>query len=78
MAKTRRWSDYAARCAQSVSRRELMNSDVIKACEMRAAVWAALRHSSRDPSYERKLRFSENSQGTERSPCHRQRIAASS
>jgi hypothetical protein len=59
MAKTRRWSDYAARCAQSVSAQGLMNSDVIEACEMRAAVWAALRHWARDPSYERKCRFVE-------------------
>jgi hypothetical protein len=59
MAKTRRWSSYAARCAQSVPRRELVNSDVIEACEMRAAVWAALRHWALDPSHERKRRFAE-------------------
>jgi hypothetical protein len=59
MAKTRRWSDYAARCAQSVPRGGLMNSDVVEACEMRAAVWAALRHWAHDPSFERKRRFAE-------------------
>ena len=59
MAKTRRWSEYAARCAQSVSPREVMDSDVIEACEMRAAVWSALRHWAHDPSYERKRRFAE-------------------
>jgi hypothetical protein len=59
MTKTRRWLDYAIIRAQSVSGQELMNSDIIRACEMRAVVWAALRQWVRDPSYDGKRRFAE-------------------
>lgn len=57
LAKTRAWLGYAAECAESQSERDLLRDQVIEACEMRAAVWAALRHWARDPSEDRKTRF---------------------
>jgi hypothetical protein len=57
MAKTKQWSDYAARCGHSIPPAGLLNGDVLKACENRAAVWAALRHWAMSPSEERRNDF---------------------
>jgi hypothetical protein len=57
MAKTRDWSDYAASCSQSMAQGDLLRREVITTCEMRAALWAALRHWARVPSAEQKNRF---------------------
>lgn len=57
MARTREWSDYAARCSESVSEKSVLSSEVRRACEMRAAVWAALRHWALAPSPEHRDAF---------------------
>ena len=57
LAKTRSWFDYAMRCAQLVPEENLLRTEVIEACEMRAAVWSALRHWARNPTNEQKDRF---------------------
>jgi hypothetical protein len=57
LTKTRNWFDYAMRCAQLVPEKNLLRSEVIEACEMRAAAWSALRHWARNPNNEQKDRF---------------------
>lgn len=57
MARTRQWSDYAARCSESVSEKGILSREVRQACEMRAAVWAALRHWALAPSGEHQDAF---------------------
>jgi hypothetical protein len=57
MARTREWSDYAASCSESVSEKSVLSHEVRQACEMRAAVWAALRHWALAPSREHQDAF---------------------
>jgi len=54
---TRDWSEYAARCTELAAQNSHLRSEVIHACETRAAVWAALRQWAQDPSSEQKSRF---------------------
>jgi hypothetical protein len=69
MAKTRDWSKYAVRCAESVPQSDLLRGEVINCCEMRAAVWSALRHWAQDPSREQKDRFVEVAGKLKRPPA---------
>jgi hypothetical protein len=68
MGRTREWSDYAARCSQSAGPANLMSAEVVAACEMRAAVWASLKHWARTPSRKQKARFADTVGRLERPP----------
>jgi hypothetical protein len=68
MAKTRDWFDYAARCAQLVPEKDLLRSEVIEACEMRAAMWSTLRHWARNPTSTQRDRFVEAVKQLKRPP----------
>ncbi|WP_300606011.1 hypothetical protein [Trebonia sp.] len=59
MAKTRQWAAYAVRCAQTVPESDLLGKEVVQACEMRAAVWSALRQWAGAPDGERMAKFAE-------------------